>query len=374
MHSRISDAVRDALLLVRKSNVKDATTVIQAALMGSEANHSDSAPTPSLKRISLGNLQSSESPTEALRETDPPMGDWPLELGKEKFKTTRPSDKSIGNFTSRTYPHTERNLDYMLYVPPHHDSLPQSLLLMLHGCTQNPTDFARGTEMNNVADEFNLVVAYPFQPKTANSSGCWNWFDQRHQKLGSGEPAMLAALTEKLRQEFNISEKRVFAAGLSAGGAMAEILAHLYPGQFSAVGVHSGLPYGAATTLGNAFKAMKGGNKVKTTAATKSETQSRRIVFHGSGDATVHPSNGDSIVSHARRNFSKLAEIKTTAKINGRTVDRTILENDQGISVVEHWIVMGAGHAWSGGNAQGSHADPIGPNASREMVRFFLNG
>ena len=262
----------------------------------------------------------------------------------------------------------------MLYVPTRSSGHEQSLLLMLHGCTQNPNDFALGTQMNSIADEFNLIVAYPLQPKTANTSGCWNWFDARHQKYGSGEPAMLAALADNLRCEFAIAENRVFAAGLSAGGAMVEILASTYPQQFTAVGVHSGLPNGAATSLRDAFAAMKGSSKIEPHSNSQVAGRSRRIVFHGSSDATVHPSNAERIVNQSCGHSSNLTQIEYANKTNGREVTRTIWEDENGVAVVEQWVVKGGGHAWFGGNKQGSYTDQKGPDASREMVRFFLHG
>ena len=372
MNSRIHNAVRDALSLVRQSNVGDATAVIREALSTDKIDLQSKKSTSKPRRISSPGLSISYDSATAPEPTEPRHASRHEEIRKSVLKKVRSNPKSPGSFTSRKYRHVERDLSYMLYVPAQNSAHERSLLLMLHGCTQNPNDFARGTQMNALADEFNFIVAYPLQPPTANASGCWNWFDSRHQKHGSGEPAMLAGLADNLKHEFNVSETRVFVAGLSAGGAMAEVLGTTYPKLFAGVGVHSGLPHGAATSLGNALSAMKGSIKTELDHGDKTQGRSRRIVFHGSSDATVHPSNGAHILEQARRFSRKLKEVTFTEKINGREVTRTILEDDNGCAMVELWVVKGGGHAWFGGNTQGSYTDQKGPDASREMVRFFI--
>lgn len=369
MKSRMQTALQQALTLVRKSQVLDATELIRSALSDAqgvpEQPRSSSNPRP----LSLGSPQSPPlTPQLLLKERKPVLKRHLSANDPNPIKQPKPS----GSFTSRTFSHQVRELSYMLYVPSQSSEHERSLVLMLHGCTQTPIDFALGTAMNSLADEFNLVVAYPLQPHAANSSGCWNWFDVRHQKAGSGEPAMLSSLAENLMREFTIDECRVFAAGLSAGGAMAEILASEYPRQFSAIGVHSGLPRGAATSLGNAFAAMNGSSKLKPPSGSHSAYCSRRIVFHGSDDKTVHPSNADTIVHQAGRRSKKIKKVEFKSVINGREVIRTIYREGSEPVTVEHWIILGGGHAWFGGDGRGSYTDPKGPDASREMVRFFL--
>ncbi|WP_377847901.1 alpha/beta hydrolase family esterase [Bosea sp. UC22_33] len=257
---------------------------------------------------------------------------------------------------------------YKLYVPSDHAGRELALVMMLHGCTQNPDDFARGTRMNALADEFGLIVAYPSQPKSANAQGCWNWFDPRHQQRGAGEPAVLAGLAQELASEFKIDRKRVFVAGLSAGGAMADVLASAYPDVFSAAGIHSGLPHGAARDVMSAFAAMKGNAKV--TAQGRSPV--RKIIFHGTADATVHPSNGRAVFDLAGSAQGKPAEFQTDAVINGKRVTRSLIGHGDAPARAEHWLIHGGSHAWSGGDRGGSYTDATGPDASREMVRFFL--
>ena len=373
MNFRMRTAMRDALALVRKSNVAAATSIIRAALSRGLTKADDRRPaalraskqlssTPAAERKPLGEV------IKTLRDGRSAF----LRKGSGSAAKASKRPGGEGDFTSRAYTFEGQSLSYMLYVPPHKAGRDLSLVLMLHGCTQNPQDFAVGTQMNSLADEFGLIVAYPEQPRTANSSGCWNWFDGKHQKHGTGEPAMLAGLAKSLAREFNIGATRVFAAGLSAGGAMAEILASTYPREFAAVGIHSGLPYGAANSVMSAFGAMKGTTRMMRPASAKVDRGIRRIVFHGASDATVHPSNGERILDGTRQLSNTAHETETTTEINGRSVTRILLKNDKGHAMAEHWVVTGGGHAWFGGNRHGSYTEAKGPDASREMVRFFL--
>ncbi|KRE05013.1 hypothetical protein ASE63_24925 [Bosea sp. Root381] len=272
-------------------------------------------------------------------------------------------------FTSRSLSSAAGGLNYKLYVPQDRDR-ELALLLMLHGCTQDPDDFARGTRMNRLADEFGLVVAYPHQPRSANANGCWNWFDRRHQSAGSGEPAKLAALARALTTEFAIAPERVFAAGLSAGAAMADVLAEAYPEIFSGVGLHSGLERGSAHDVMSAFAAMKGdvsGRHDKAGGAC-----SRKLIMHGTADPTVDASNGDRLFTSMRARFPDVRLVASEVKSNGRSAVRQALVDPSGRVLAEYIAIEGAGHAWSGGATAGTFTDPQGPNASREMIEFFL--
>ncbi len=255
--------------------------------------------------------------------------------------------------------------DYKLFVPPAPAGLELPLVLMLHGCTQDPDDFARGTRMNEAALEGSVIVLYPAQPQSANSSGCWNWFKHNHQARGRGEPALLAGMTRQVMAEHAVDPKRVYVAGLSAGGAMAAILGDAYPDLFAAVGVHSGLATGAARDLPSAFAAMQSGAP----AAARSERTPPTIVFHGDADTTVSPANGGHVAAASAG--SGAAQAEQRRHINGRDCTLEVFRDAAGRVVTERWVVNGAGHAWSGGSALGSFADPSGPDASREMLRFF---
>ena len=184
-------------------------------------------------------------------------------------------------------------------------------MLMLHGCTQNPEDFALGTKMNALADEFGLIVAYPHQTRRANPNGCWNWFDRRHQNRGSGEPAKLAGLAQALAKEFDVRRERVFAAGLSAGGAMAEILAATYPDVFEAVGIHSGLPYKSAGDVPSAFAAMKGTAAFDPAPPAASGRHAARSSFTGWPTEPSIPSTANA--SSMRSSAERLRSLEATS-------------------------------------------------------------
>ena len=247
-----------------------------------------------------------------------------------------------------------------------------ALVIMLHGCTQNPEDFALGTRMNALAEEFGLIVAYPHQPRLANPNGCWNWFDRRHQNRGSGEPAKLAGLAQALAKEFDVRRERVFAAGLSAGGAMAEILAETYPDVFDAVGIHSGLPYKSAADVPSAFAAMKGTAAFDPPPLAASDRPARKIIVHGLADGTVNAINGERILDEVERGEHALARSDLDWPIEGGRVSRTAVKDSDGRPVAEQWLVEGGGHAWFGGDPRGSFTQTVGLDASRVMVRFFL--
>ncbi|WP_077002622.1 PHB depolymerase family esterase [Variovorax sp. KK3] len=297
------------------------------------------------------------------------VADAPREA--ETFEDERWID---GSFT-----HQGRTLAYKLYLPPAAAGVtpePRPMVVMLHGCTQGPADFAAGTQMNALARDLGVVVVYPEQTQRANAQKCWNWFKPQHQQRGRGEPAVLAALAQSITAEHHVDAARVFVAGLSAGGAMADIVGRCYPDVFAAVGVHSGLPSGSATDLMSALAAMRSGAAAATNA-TGASAMPPTIVFHGDADATVHVSNGAAIFEAARTN-AEAAGAKPSARVaegrssGGQRYTRTVYTNAAGRSAAEYWQLHGAGHAWSGGSARGSYTDPSGIDASAEMMRFFL--
>jgi poly(hydroxyalkanoate) depolymerase family esterase len=271
---------------------------------------------------------------------------------------------------------------YKLYVPSGlRGGLPVPLVVMLHGCTQSPDDFAAGTRMNTLAEEQNFLVAYPTQPASANAQKCWNWFSPADQERDCGEPALIAGITRQVMRDCAVDPARVYVAGLSAGGAAAAIMGEAYPDLYTAVGVHSGLACGAASDIPSAFAAMRqGGAGTRRQASGGAMVRAARrtvatIVFHADNDTTVHPRNGEHVLAQAG---ATAGELRTTvehgqAPNGGRTFTRTLHANDRGMPVLEQWIVHGGGHAWSGGNSEGSYTDPRGPDASREMLRFFFD-
>lgn len=267
---------------------------------------------------------------------------------------------------------------YRLYVPSSADEGLQGLIVMLHGCTQNPEDFAAGTGMNALAEEHRLLIVYPAQTGSDNSMSCWNWFRPGDQLRDTGEPAIIAGLTESLRDQYAVPKDRVFVAGLSAGGAMSAVMAETYPELFAAVGVHSGLAYGSANDVMSAFTAMRGQVGIEQVPSRNriggSEASPRLIVFHGTADTTVHPSNAGRIVaSHGGpKGKTNLSEHGPSGET--RAYSRLVAERDDGAHEIECWMIEGAQHAWSGGHPSGSYTDPRGPNASAAMVRFFIHG
>jgi poly(hydroxyalkanoate) depolymerase family esterase len=260
---------------------------------------------------------------------------------------------------------------YKVYVP--RGGLgPRPLLVMLHGCNQNPDDFAAGTRMNQLADRMGFIVAYPEQTAAANPSRCWNWFKAANQERDEGEPSLIAGITREVMARHSIDPQRVYVAGLSAGGAMAAIMGHTYPDLFAAVGIHSGLPYAAARDVPSALAAMRG---LRATMDPRYRPALFRtiptIVFHGDLDTTVHARNSEQAIAQARVWDKTATETVEKGEENGRRFTRTVQADASGRTTVEHWLVHGAGHAWFGGSAAGTYADPRGPDASRAMLDFF---
>ena len=259
----------------------------------------------------------------------------------------------------------------LTYVPSTASQGVTGIVVMLHGCTQNPGDFAAGTGMNALAEQHGFVVIYPQQTRGDNAQSCWNWFSRGDQRRDRGEPAILAEMTRKAMIEHEVAADRTFVAGLSAGAAMAVILGQTYPDVFAAVGAHSGLPFGAAKDVPSAFAAMAG-NGSDTSANTTDGKPTPTIVFHGTADATVHPANGDRIARNATdRSAAQTIHTEESGTASGRSFARKITSTPDGATAVEHWIIDGLGHAWSGGRPQGSYTDAKGPDASAEMIRFF---
>jgi len=266
---------------------------------------------------------------------------------------------------------------YRLYVPSSAGEGLQGLIVMLHGCTQSPEDFAAGTGMNALAEEHRLLVVYPAQTGGDNSMSCWNWFRPGDQLRDTGEPAIIAGLTESLRDQYAIPKDRVFVAGLSAGGAMAAIMGETYPELYGAIGIHSGLAYGSANDVMSAFTAMRGQVGFETAPPRNGgapEAAPRTIVFHGSADTTVHPSNAERIIASHCEGHGKTSRTEHGPSEETRGYSRLVAERDDGTHGLECWMIDGAQHAWSGGSPGGSYTDQRGPNASEAMVSFFLNG
>lgn len=291
------------------------------------------------------------------------------------------ANQDCGKFVAGSYANAAGSRRYKVYIPSGYDGQAMPLVVMLHGCTQDPDDFARGTQMNALAEEQGFLVVYPAQESSANSSKCWNWFKSMDQQRGQGEPSLIAGITNEVIDQYKLDRKQVFVAGLSAGGAMAIIMGSAYPELYQAVGVHSGLPYASANDLTSALSAMRGASSSSSRrggASAKLEAIPL-IVFHGDRDTTVNPSNGagliDDFVTRFEQTEASADKISTVVEEGkaetGHRYSRTSLHVDGRPVLAEHWLIHGAGHAWSGGSEHGSYTDAKGPDASREMLRFF---
>jgi poly(hydroxyalkanoate) depolymerase family esterase len=262
---------------------------------------------------------------------------------------------------------------YRLYVPASAGDDFQGMIVMLHGCTQTPEDFAAGTRMNALAEEHRLLIVYPGQTRGDNSMSCWNWFRPGDQLREGGEPEILAGLTRGLRDQYKVPADRVFVAGLSAGGAMAAILAETHPDLYAAIGVHSGLAAGSANDVMSAFSAMHGQGGLAGRAVRRGDQpRPRVIVFHGDADTTVHPANAERIIAGEGGQLAAMERTDHPASGTGRAHSRRVTRGADGTRALEFWAIAGAGHAWAGGDPRGSYTDPQGPDASAAMVRFFL--
>jgi poly(hydroxyalkanoate) depolymerase family esterase len=277
-----------------------------------------------------------------------------------------------GRFDAFSYTNAAGTRAYRLYVPTGYTGGPLPLLVMLHGGTQDAAAFAAATAMNDLAEDQTFLVAYPEQARSANAGRYWNWFAPGHQRRGVGEPSLIAGITRHVTDRYGADASRVYAAGFSAGGAMAAVMAVAYPDLYAAVGVHSGLPYAAAGDLASAFAAMKQG------PAHPSRPAAHRlplIVFHGDRDTIVAPANAARLIDDALTAGSPGAvptAVTTGGQVpGGHAYTRTCYQDPVGAPLAEHWTIHQAGHAWSGGVPHGSYTDPYGPNASAEFIRFF---
>jgi poly(hydroxyalkanoate) depolymerase family esterase len=274
-------------------------------------------------------------------------------------------------FIERTYSSPAGSRAYRLFIPSRYREQPLPLVVMLHGCTQSPDDFAAGTRMNFLAEEQNCFVVYPAQPSQANQAKCWNWFRTADQQRGRGEPSLIAGITRQIMDDYLVDRKRVYVGGLSAGAAAAAIMGATYNDLYAAIGIHSGLACGVAADLPSALVAMRQGRSDHRVIS-GDRPPVPTIVFHGDRDTTVHPNNGDQILEQSLGTMSTQKKVHRGQVPGGHAYTRTILSDANGRGMLEHWNIHGAGHAWSGGSRAGSYTDPRGPDATREMLRFFL--
>jgi poly(hydroxyalkanoate) depolymerase family esterase len=283
-----------------------------------------------------------------------------------------------GKFIEAVYTNPAGSRAYKLYIPSRYRGQALPLVIMLHGGTQTPDDFATGTRMNVIAEEQTCLVVYPAQPSSANPAKCWNWFRVTDQRRGHGEPSLVAGITRQVMNDYSVDPQRVYIGGLSAGAAAAAVMGATYPDLYAAIGVHSGLACGAADDLISAFAAMRQGDlgyssETGETFAVLGDGPVPTIVFHGDRDTIVHPRNADHVIARSMRTMNWQKKVHRGQVPGGHAYTCTIHTDASGRAILEQWCIHGAGHAWSGGSPAGSYTDPRGPDAAREMLRFFLD-
>jgi poly(hydroxyalkanoate) depolymerase family esterase len=399
MNDRLRAGVREASRLTRAGRLMDATALLQRVLQSggdrtSFASDGYAPPTIELAPEAVEVTGSERSRPQGIVQAHlpevlrgfldriTPTGFEPHPGGLAEPSAPDVSVPEGGQFLWKSYSSQAGSRNYKLYVPSQYRGQPLPLIVMLHGCTQSPDDFATGTRMNLRAEEYNCFVAYPEQAASANVSKCWNWFRPGDQIRGQGEPALIAGITRQVMSDYSVDEERIYAAGLSAGAAAVAVLAAAYPDLYAAIGVHSGLACGAASDVPSAFAAMRqsqpaagrrSGGKLSGRGGYSRIVPA--IVFHGDQDTTVHPSNGNQVIAQLKEALA--TDIKATVERGrvpgGRAYTRTVHRDAADHSIFEQWVIHGAGHAWSGGSLAGSYTDPKGPDATREMIRFFLD-
>jgi poly(hydroxyalkanoate) depolymerase family esterase len=384
LHSLMLNVTR----LTHSGRLHEATAEIQRAVGGMSKMRNATAEAPPFAAAAPPSAASTLRPEPHIIDMDLRFIDDEMPILEAQTNTVEsPSARktsSIGRFVSGSFANDAGTRSFRLYIPSAPQKQPMPLVVMLHGCKQNPDDFAAGTRMNELAEAQGWLVLYPAQQKTANRSGCWNWFQESNQRRGSGEPSIIAGMTREVMASHGADPRRVYIAGLSAGGAMAAIMATTYPDLYAAAGIHSGLPYAAASDLISALTAMKHGPAPRAVRRSAADAPHviPTIVFHGDRDTTVHPGNGDEVIARRRGNTSPREATASSgfepeasvlqAKPGGHGYTRTTHRDASGRIDAEHWVIHGAAHAWSGGSASGSYTDPRGPDASAEMLRFFL--
>lgn len=370
MPNLLTEMLSKATRLTRMGQLMEATELIQRALKKPVPAQPSQQPAAndSVLRLPVPPVQAERPNTEPLVEDSPDL--FPETLVQPEVLQPAQFTEGEFSFEGLQYP-------YRLFVPTRPLASPGKtgttpLIVLLHGCTQNAEDFALGTDMNALAEQHQCMVLYPEQTSQANVRRCWNWFEPDHQQRGRGEPGMIAAITQQVLDSHPEADaSRVYIAGLSAGGAMAALVAGQHPDMFAAVGVHSGLQAGAARDLASAFGAMRHG------APGQASPPLPTIVFHGTADQTVHPDNGQYLSDAAQAAFLasgvSLTERRTDVRAPGEALaERISFDGDGGRSYVEYWRVDAGPHAWSGGKAAGSFTAPDGPAASAAMLAFFL--
>jgi poly(hydroxyalkanoate) depolymerase family esterase len=350
-------AMAEALRLTRAGQLTEATGVIQRGLAGAGTAPSDPI---------AGQRLTAQLPGRSDTAIRPRWGSSARSHGRGTAASAAGS--AGGEVRHLTHAESAGTRSYDLYIPSGYAGQPVPLLVMLHGGRQNGSDFAAGTRMNELAEQHTFVVAYPEQSTAANHGRYWNWFSASDQQADAGEPAIIAGITRAVMRDLAVDPTQVYIAGLSAGGAMAAVMAATYPDLYTAVGVHSGVAYRAAHDVGSAFAAMRTGGTPAPTSAVP------LIVIHGDQDAIVAPVNADKLIAArlAAGDITGHDAPITMRSDSGRRYTRTVHHDRDRTAVAESLIVHGGGHAWYGGSPAGSYTDSDGPDSSAEMIRFCL--
>jgi poly(hydroxyalkanoate) depolymerase family esterase len=403
VNDQMQAGMADATRLTREGRLEGATALIRRTLRGAFVPAADTGDGPREPIEAPSRVENEASHPTAPDPTRPALRRAPKPSGKasrrfrglSRLPGTAPGAvpdfcpppvvPTGGRFVERSYTNRAGTRDYKLYIPSGYVGQEVSLIVMLHGCTQDPDDFAAGARMNALAEEHTFLVAYPAQAASANTSRCWNWFKPGDQRRGQGEPSIIAGITCEVVGEYHVDPGRVYVAGMSAGGAMAAIMGATYPDLYAAIGVHSGLAPGAAHDLSSALAAMRHAGL----AAARRDTPAGEltpivpaIAFHGDRDTTVHPRNADRLLEpwvvantassrEVAGGPASLATVHMGQVSGGYAYTRAIHHDGGARATMEQWTVHGLGHAWSGGSLPDSYTDPKGPDASAEMVKFF---
>jgi poly(hydroxyalkanoate) depolymerase family esterase len=385
MDARQMSAMVEATRLTRQGRLAEATALIQRPLTSAPAPRQ--APDGQGRGESGGASGRQPAPSPLLpaahggRQLRHGPSGWAH--GLSAFGSLRVPDPDLargpaapaGRLDSFSYTGAAGTRAYLLYVPTHSTGGPLPLVVMLHGGTQDAATFAAATGMNDLAERQSFLVAYPEQPSSANPGKYWNWFAPGHQRRDAGEPSLIAGITRQVMDRYPVDDARVYVAGFSAGGAMAAVMAAVYPDLYAAVGVHSGLAYAVARDVVSAFAVMKHG---PSRPARSPASPLPLIVFHGDRDATVAYGNAGCLIDQVVAAESPAPRPVTPAAVTsggqvpgGHAYTRTSYRGAAGTTVAECWTVHQGGHYWSGGAPAGSYTDPRGPSASAEFLRFF---
>ena len=386
MDARQMAAMAKATRLTRQGRLAEATALIQQTLAspavirrapdapsaGEETSGAPGrrpAPPPVLHADQRTPLRQVHPGWMTLRRAAPTPG--ARGLRRARRPAARAVQRPAARFDAYSYGNNAGTRAYRLYVPDGHAGGALPLVVMLHGGTQDAVAFAAATGMNDLAERQGLLVAYPEQPPSANPGRYWNWFAPGHQRRRAGEPSLIAGITRQVTGRYGADATRVYVAGFSAGGAMAAVMAAVYPDLYAAAGVHSGLPHAAAGDMASAFAAMKQGPP---RPARPPARPLPLIVFHGDQDAIVAPANAAGLIDQALAadNADRRQQVVTTGQVPaGHAYTRTRYHDPAGTVLAERWTIHHGGHAWSGGAPHGSYTDPRGPDASAEFIRFF---